>query len=121
MKMSVPTPESPIDSSHNWMPELSARAIACLQPLADRYVWWKPSEEAMLYPNRVVAQVMNLGTFDDVTELVEVVGEDYLREVLIQAEAGQFNERSWHYWHYRLGLADYGKIPVPPMPARKIA
>ena len=25
------------------------------------------------------------------------------------AEAGIFDEHSWHFWHYRLGLADPGK------------
>jgi len=74
----------------------------------------------MLYPARVAAQVMNLGDYGDVVEMVEVLGEDTLRAVLRQAEAGQLNERSWHYWHYRLGLAEFGSIPVPPMPVRKV-
>jgi hypothetical protein len=55
------------------------------------------------------------------TELADVAGEDYLRGVLQNAEAGQLNARSWHYWHYRLGLAEYGARPVPPMPVRKMA
>jgi hypothetical protein len=49
------------------------------------------------------------------------VGEAFLREVLRNAEAGQLNERSWHFWHYRLGLAVYGDRPVPPIPVRKTA
>jgi hypothetical protein len=84
-------------------------------------VWWKTPEEAMLYPDRVAAQVMNLGDFDDLTEMVEATGEDYLRRVLRHAEAGQLNARSWHYWHYRLGLAEFGRTPVPPMPVRRTA
>src|ERR1700678_2534602 len=100
-------------------PGLKAEALACLQMLAPRYVWWKTPEEAMLYPDRVAAQVMTLGTFEDLTEMVEVTGEDYLRRVLQQAEDGQLNARSWHYWHYRLGLAEYGRITVTPMPVRK--
>jgi hypothetical protein len=75
----------------------------------------------MQFPDRVAAQVMNLGDWDDVFELVETAGEDYLRRVLQSAEIGQLNERSWHYWHYRLGLAEYGVRPVPPMPVRKLA
>ena len=42
--------------------------------------------------------------------------EDLVREVLSHAEAGQFDERSWAYWHYRLGLARVGH--VPPLPVR---
>lgn len=75
----------------------------------------------MLYPDRVAAQVMNLGAFEDLTTMVEAAGEDYLRGVLSRAEVGQLNPRSWHYWHYRLGLAEYGRVPVPPMPVRKTA
>jgi hypothetical protein len=40
-----------------------------------------------------------------------------LKSVLVHADAGHFDERSWTYWHYRLGLAGVDRIP--PMPARK--
>jgi hypothetical protein len=100
---------------------LSPAALACLGRLASRYIWWKSPEESMQFPDRVAAQVMNMGDWDDVLELVETAGEDYLRRVLRNADAGQLNERSWHYWHYRLGLAEYGVRPVPPMPLRKLA
>jgi hypothetical protein len=41
-----------------------------------------------------------------------------LCEVIGQAEIGQFNARSWTYWHYRLNMAEVGK--VPPLPARRL-
>ncbi len=69
-------------------------------------------------PERVVAQVMNIGDYDDVQILAKQVGDDYLRQVLTHAEVGQFNDRSWAYWHYRLGLADVEQ--VPPMPVRRL-
>ncbi|HUH61430.1 MAG TPA: hypothetical protein VLZ50_00480 [Terracidiphilus sp.] len=100
---------------------LSPQALACLRALAARYVWWKTPEEAMQFPSRVAAQVMNLGDWGDVVAMSEAVGDDYLRHVIKTAEAGQLNARSWHYWHYRLGLADLEANPVPPMPVRKIA
>ena len=68
-------------------------------------------------PERVVAQTMNIGAYDDVQALADAVGDDYLRGVLQRAEIGQFNERSWAYWHYRLGLSRPGS--VPPMPKRQ--
>jgi hypothetical protein len=80
----------------------------------------KTPDEAMRFPDCVAAQVMNLGTFEDLTVMIEAAGEDYLREVLQRSEAGQLDARSWHYWHYRLGLAEYGKRPVPPMPVRRV-
>ena len=70
-------------------------------------------------PERVVAQTMNIGSFEDVETLAMEVGDAYLRGVLTHAEIGQFNGRSWSYWHYRLGLASPGE-DVPPMPARQL-
>jgi hypothetical protein len=108
-------------SSAETGPQLSAAGLACLRSLAARYVWWKTPDEAMRLPARVAAQVMNLGDWDDLVAMVEAAGEDYLRYVLKTAEAGQLNARSWHYWHYRLGLADAETMNVPPMPVRKTA
>lgn len=76
----------------------------------------------MLYPLRVVAQVMNIGDFDDMQSLRSLVGEDVLRQTISNAEAGWFNARSWHYWHYVLGLADKmfaDARDIPPLPVRK--
>ena len=61
-------------------------------------------------------QVMNLGDYADVEELADKVADSVLRQALVNAEAGQFNERGWAYWHYRLGLAEFDD--VPPMPVR---
>ena len=58
---------------------------------------------------------MNIGDYDDVQVLVNQVGDAYLRDVLTHAEIGQFNPRSWVYWHYRLGLASLGHVPAMPM------
>jgi len=65
-----------------------------------------------------MAQVMNIGDFDDMQMLAEIVGEERLREVLVHSEIGQFHERSWAYWHYRLGLATPNRLPA--MPTRKL-
>jgi hypothetical protein len=70
-------------------------------------------------PERVAAQVMNIGDYDDVQTLATLVGDEYLRAVLRQAEIGQFTPRSWAYWHYRLGLA--APDHVPAMPERLLA
>lgn len=86
-----------------------------LKPLARKYVWWKTPDEALSMPERVIAQVMNIGDYDDVQTLLAHVGDDALREVLVRAEAGQFNERSWAYWHYRLGLASADCVPALPV------
>ncbi len=85
-----------------------------LQKMAKKYVWWEMPDAAMIRPERIIKQVMNIGDFDDVLLLVESLGEPYLRKILKNAEAGDFNSRSWTYWHYRLGLAEPGHVPAPP-------
>lgn len=90
-----------------------------LKPLASKYIWWKTPEEALVMPERVIAQVMNIGDYSDVQALVSQVGDDVLRDVLTHAEAGQFNDRSWAYWHYRLGLSSVDHVPA--LPVRRFA
>jgi len=85
--------------------------------LAARYVWWRGPDEAVAASDRLIAQVMNVGDFDDVQALARQVGEARLRKVLQGAAAGQFNGKSWSYWHYRLGLASSEQSP-PAMPIR---
>ncbi len=57
---------------------------ALLKRFATKYIWWKAPDEALRQPDRVVAQVMNSGDYEDVLELVEQMGEDELRRVLAQ-------------------------------------
>ena len=90
-----------------------------LLDLARRFIWWFAPEEALKYPQRVIARIMDMGTFEDIHELVGIVGEEALRQTLENAEAGQFRPRSWSYWQYLLnGLAD---DTLPPMPVRKVS
>jgi hypothetical protein len=77
-----------------------------------------PPQEAVARPERVIAQVMNLGDHRDVETLARLVGDEVLRNVLAHAGAGQFGARAWTYWHYRLDLAALGQ--VPPLPRRMI-
>ena len=93
-------------------------SLDVLAKMAARYIWWESVPTALRHPDRIMAQVMNLGDYEDVQTLLKLVGEDRLRCVLSSAEIGQFNERSWTYWHYRLGLAEPGHVPA--MPTRKV-
>lgn len=90
-----------------------------LKPFASKYIWWKTPDEAVTMPERVIAQVMNIGDYSDVQTLASQVGDRVLRQVLTHAEAGQFNERSWAYWHYRLGLSSVDNVPA--LPVRRFA
>ncbi|NNN21233.1 MAG: hypothetical protein HKL80_04435 [Acidimicrobiales bacterium] len=87
---------------------------ALLKYYASKYIWWKTPDEAVSFPQHVIAQVMNIGSYEDVESLTDLVGDDIIRRVLQQAEPGQFDANSWAYWHYRLNLAPMGKVPLLP-------
>jgi len=93
---------------------------AVLKPFAAKYIWWKTADEAVLQPERVIAQVMELGDFNDVQKLLTLLGEKVFCEVITHAEAGLFSPKSWYYWHYRLRLCKPDDV-MPQMPKRKIA
>jgi len=79
---------------------------------AQRYIWWETANYAIVNPQKILAQVMNIGVWDDICKLVELFHEKDLIEVLNMADIGQFNERSWHFWHNRF------TDKVPSMPKR---
>ena len=91
-----------------------------LMAMAKKYIWWEAPKDAVEFPDRVIAQVMNLGDWPDVQQLVSHAGEPRLPAVVTHAEAGWFTARSWHYWHYRLGLSDIDHAP-PKLPETRIS
>lgn len=103
-------------------PALQEQQTALLAAWAARYIWWKSVPDALRYPRRIIAQVMNIGDYEDVQALVERFGEEALRDVIRHAEAGEFNARSWTYWHYRLRLIPLdARAPIPPLPTRTVS
>jgi hypothetical protein len=48
---------------------------------------------------------MNLGTYHDILLLEEAVGKARLLEVMLRAEPGWINDRSWEFWRGRLSFA----------------
>jgi len=83
--------------------------------VAARLCWWKSPAEALADPIRFVAQVMTLGSWDDVQTTRAHLGEGLFRRALTQAPPGVFDEASWVYWHRVFDLT-----PVPPLPSRKL-
>jgi hypothetical protein len=88
-----------------------------VRALARRYIWWLSPDESLALPLRVVAQVMNVGTMADCATLESHFGRPGMRRALQRAQPGWFNERSWKFWHYRLGLTRWGAEP-PSLPTR---
>lgn len=88
-----------------------------LRAFARRYIWWLSPAEAVARPNFVANQVMEMGDYDDVLKLEAALGREALVRALREAGAGRLSERSWIFWHHRLGAA--GRR-VPPLPRRTL-
>lgn len=95
-------------------------SLDLLKQMAKTYIWWKTPDEAIKYPNRIIAQVMDIGDWYDVEKLIAAVGKQRFIEVLQTAEIGQFSPKSWNFWHLQLKLVVYGVTPVPDMPIRRV-
>ena len=95
----------------------SGAAERLLRELARRYVWWLSPGEALARPNFIATQVMEMGDFEDMLKLEAMLGREALVRALRGAEAGRLSERSWIYWHHRLGVA--GRR-IPALPRRKM-
>jgi hypothetical protein len=85
---------------------------ALLTDFAARYIWWR--DEHAPSDDRVIAQVMNLGTYDDIRRLEATYGPYELRAVMLRAQPGWIGERSWGFWRGRLLAAGAGPIPEAP-------
>lgn len=85
-----------------------------LNEIAARLVWWQPPEESLARPARFLAQVMTLGTWDEVQTVKNAVGWEAFKSALREAPPGVFDKRSWAYWHGFFGLAE------PEMPRRSL-
>lgn len=109
--------EFPQDAMPTTIRLYSSEQTNLLRDFAARYIWWKTPQDALLYPERVLAQVMNLGTYEDLGRLLTAFTVEELGHVLMSAEPGWFTERSWAFWHVRFGLISNGALP-PPLPIR---
>lgn len=87
-----------------------------LEDIARRLLWWKTAEEALSDPHRLLAQVMTLGTIEDLRAARCHFSEADFRAVLANAPPGVFDARSWAYWHLVLGLGE-----APELPRRSLA
>ena len=74
--------------------------------LAAKYVWYTPAQQIVDNDIRtLVAQVMELGTWEDAHALLDDVGRDLFISVLNDHPVGLISNKSLAFWHYRLGLA----------------
>lgn len=107
------------------VPQSSSRASSAriaprrdlLRKLAHRYIWWERPADALRAPRRVIAQVMDAGTLEDIQRLAAMVGYPAMIDALSNARPGWFRPKSWAFWHAALGLSKRGT--VPDLPARR--
>ena len=84
--------------------------------MARKYVWCQAPEATLADARLFLAQLMTLGTVDDVRWLLSVASADDLRGVLRGPPVGIFNARSWSFWHLRLGFDAVPDLPVRRLP-----
>jgi len=94
---------------------LSDDQRASLDALAQPYLWWGGAVTGHT-SRRVIAQVMNFATYEDLLRLEELVPKSLLIDVIEHAEPGWFSARSWEFWRGRLRAA----LPEHP-PSRTFA
>lgn len=84
------------------------------------YIWWQSAEESLARPERLIAQIMDIGDWDDERNLEISLGAELLRDVLTHAEPGWFRPKSWSFWNYRLKVVLFDAEP-PEMPHRSLS
>jgi hypothetical protein len=87
---------------------------AVIAEFGRKYIWWKPVGGQPHSEDRIIAQTMNFGTWDDTLLLEETVGKSRLVEIMLRAEPGWFSDRSWEFWRGRLSFATGAAIPDKP-------
>lgn len=88
--------------------DVSRKAIA---EFGRKYLWWGPVGDRPHTEDRIIAQTMNLGTYDDILRLEQAVGRARLVEIMLHSEPGWINARSWEFWRGRLSFATGAAIP----------
>jgi len=84
---------------------------ALLANLERKYFWWEPIGAEPRSADRIIAQAMNLASFDDARRLERELGSAALVNTMLAAQAGWLNDRSWEFWRGRLALSTGRAIP----------
>jgi len=91
--------------------ELPRDVSHAIEDLARRYLWWQAIAAEGHSSNRMLAQIMRFGTYDDIRKMESIVHPDVLAEVMRASAPGWFDDRSWSFWRGRLSLWGASAIP----------
>ena len=80
-----------------------------------KYIWWQPPDEAIKFKDRLVAQAMCYAQMDEYPLLWQM--KDEMINAIQNAQAGWFDQKSWHFWYLMLDLVQIDET-IPPLPQR---
>jgi hypothetical protein len=92
----------------------SATEDELIAELAHKYIWWEPIGDSAPTAERVIAQVMDIGGYDDIRRMETTLGFDRLADVMTRAAPGWISPRSWSFWRGRLARETSRAIPEKP-------
>src|SRR5271163_4641888 len=97
------------------MKTASARSLPkdLASELERKFFWWEPVGRQPRSDARILAQAMDLASFDHVRRLETTLGLDRLADAMRAAEPGRISERSWEFWRGRLHASDR-ELPETP-------
>jgi hypothetical protein len=72
--------------------------------LARTYVWWQEPQMTLADPRKLLRQILRLGRPEDYVLAEEIWGAEALREALVEAQPGEIDAKSEHFWRLRFGL-----------------
>lgn len=82
--------------------------------LEKKFFWWENTGIEPRSDARILAQAMDLASFEDVLRLEAALGPDRLADAMLGAEPGWISERSWEFWRGRLSRATGRRVPDAP-------
>jgi hypothetical protein len=85
--------------------------------LGAKYMWWPAASPAGHSEERIIAQVMDIGSYEDILRIEAVLGRERLADVMRHAQPGWISARSWNFWRGRL-RAQAG-LELPERPPRR--
>lgn len=89
-------------------------AEAEMRALARKYIWWTDPDTTLSDLDRLIAQVMAEGTWQDAHRLLQRAGKERFLKVLRSPPPGVFSPKAWYFWHLRL-LGHPPEAPRPPV------
>ena len=90
---------------HSLVPEsFDSNHRTILRQLAIEYMPWENPDNVLGETFALAIRLLNDASFEAVHRFENIVGTEYLRKVMREADPILFNPASWSFWHLRLGI-----------------